>query len=829
MLAEPESAAGAAGDGALTDELVDAAAAALAGGSGPPVNGAGSSPALAVLPVGDAGGAVRGVLLALGTRAGPWSEGEIGPLQDVADLAAALGARRAERRLRLLFDEAFQLMGLLRPDGTVVEVNRPVLFFSGKTREEIVGRPVWDIPTWRSDEERETFLRALDRAAAGEFVRYDVHVDGAVGSLVVDLSLKPIPGEDLIVAEARLVSDAVYALHMQEALHAGHVGTWTIDMRTDAVERSGRTDAIFGFPDDGASRTVADYLARVPKADALAAREEALAAIRAGAPFTARLRVLRPDGTVRQVLVRGEGFRGADGQIERLTGALTDVTDREAAEEALRHAEALRRVALDAVGMGTWAWDLAGGDIHADARLRVLLGFDPEEPIEIERFYERVHPDDLEDVRAAVDRSVEQGVGFELEFRVLRPEGGYRWLAGSGRRLSGPDGRPGWLVGVTFDVSERRAAQEVLRQSEARFRRIAEALPQVVFIAGPDGSVEYLNEQGFTYTGRDPAEGPGVLWEALHPEDAPLLQGVWEEFRGRGQALGVECRLRAADGSYRWFLLRCVPVPDAAERVTAWFGAATDIHLQKTVEATLERRVAERTAELHRSNQELDQFAYVASHDLKAPLRGIANLATWIEEDVGAALPPESRRHLALLRGRVQRMERLLDDLLAYSRIGRVEAAPERLDPAEVVHDVVELLAPPEGFTVRVRGPMPVLVTPRAPFEGVLRNLIHNAIKHHHRERGTVVVSARETGDGFVQFTVADDGPGIAPAYHERIFRLFQTLRPRDEVEGSGMGLAYVKKAVETMGGTVRVESEPGRGAAFRFTWPVAPPDPRTP
>jgi PAS domain S-box-containing protein len=237
---------------------------------------------------------------------------------------------------------------------------------------------------------------------------------------------------------------------------------------------------------------------------------------------------------------------------------------------------------------------------------------------------------------------------------------------------------------------------------------------------------------------------------------------------------------------------------------------------------TLEERVRERTAELERSNRELDRFAYVASHDLKAPLRAIDNLSTWLDQDVHDLLPPTSQEHLNKLRGRVLRMERLLDDLLAYSRAGRVQHTPQRVETGALVRAIFDLQAPPPDFQLTVEEPMPVLFTQRVPLETVLRNLIGNAIKHHQRPDGHIRVGA-EQQDGLVKFHVCDDGPGIAPEYHERIFELFQTLQPRDQLEASGMGLAIVKKTVESAGGQIGIQSHEGEGTCFMFTWPVGP------
>jgi len=223
---------------------------------------------------------------------------------------------------------------------------------------------------------------------------------------------------------------------------------------------------------------------------------------------------------------------------------------------------------------------------------------------------------------------------------------------------------------------------------------------------------------------------------------------------------------------------------------------------------------------LERSNAELDQFAYVASHDLKAPLRGISNLAQWLEEDIGENLTDSGREQLDLLKSRVQRMEGLINGILDYSRAGRTRAQPEPIESGRLLVEVIELLAAGSG-AVQVGDGMPLLVTERVPLQQVFMNLIGNALKHARRSDPVVRVQARE--DGFwYEFSVADNGHGIAPEFHDKIWGIFQTLEPRDVIEGTGIGLSVVKKIVESKGGRVWVESALGAGATFRFTWPKA-------
>ena len=221
---------------------------------------------------------------------------------------------------------------------------------------------------------------------------------------------------------------------------------------------------------------------------------------------------------------------------------------------------------------------------------------------------------------------------------------------------------------------------------------------------------------------------------------------------------------------------------------------------------------------LQKRNQELDQFAYVASHDLKAPLRGVTTIVKWIEDELVAELSPQLRTYLNQMKGRLSRLEDLINGLLAYARVGRTTQTPETVAVAQLLRDVAELVVPPE-FTLRVSPDMPILVTDRLGLGQVFTNLLSNAVKYHQRGAGHLEVTCRDIGSSY-EFRVQDDGPGIAPEYHQKIFLLFQTLRDRHTAESTGIGLSIVQKIIDEHQGTIRVESTPGQGAGFIFTWP---------
>lgn len=247
--------------------------------------------------------------------------------------------------------------------------------------------------------------------------------------------------------------------------------------------------------------------------------------------------------------------------------------------------------------------------------------------------------------------------------------------------------------------------------------------------------------------------------------------------------------------------------------------------LHKSQQLTLELKIREKKLEeqsalLKKSNDELDNFAYIASHDLKSPLRAIDNLCQWVIEDCINIIPKESREHLRKMQQRVKRMDNLLSDLLNYSRVGRVATQIKPVNLNCFISDLVAMLDKPESFTIHFDRNLPILTTAEAPLKQVFLNLLTNAVNYRKKDNGNVWVRYKELHSGYIEFSVIDDGPGIDEKFHERIFKMFQSLNRRDAIESSGMGLAIIKKVVESQNGEIRVISQPGQGATFIFTWP---------
>jgi signal transduction histidine kinase len=366
-----------------------------------------------------------------------------------------------------------------------------------------------------------------------------------------------------------------------------------------------------------------------------------------------------------------------------------------------------------------------------------------------------------------------------------------------------------------LEVERRRLAEE----ERARLYSFLMQMPAAICIfRGPEHIYELANPAYLRLIGdRDILNQP--IQQALPevaPTVVPLLDRVYqtgEPFFGNEFPVAVQREGRVEEAFFNFVYKPISGDHGELDRIAV-------VAFEVTTEVAA-RREAERLSQaLAISNRDLDQFAYVASHDLKAPLRGIASLSQWIEEGLGDKMDAESRSHLDLLRRRVQRLEALIDGILEYARAGRVHNATESVDVGALLAETRDLLSARAEAHIVIGDGMPSLRTERAPLQQVFLNLVGNALKHAGRPDVTIEITCENDDGPLFHFRVADDGLGIPPQYHERIWGLFTTLESRDKVEGSGIGLSVVKKIVESRGGRVTVDSDSGRGSAFHVYWP---------
>jgi PAS domain S-box-containing protein len=409
---------------------------------------------------------------------------------------------------------------------------------------------------------------------------------------------------------------------------------------------------------------------------------------------------------------------------------------------------------------------------------------------------------------------------FEMEFPLRAADGTFRNFLTRGQPMKDPEGRLVQWFGTCTDVDQLKRIEQSLRVTKARLESTLEASSVGTWtwdLATDRLIADEFTARVFAVSADAAAKGLPVAdyLQVVHEEDRAHVAGALEHAIQLCGAYDIEYRVRPSDGSSRWLQARGRVESDGAAHAVYFHGAVIDITERKLAELSLR----DKNQQLERSNRDLEDFAYIASHDLKTPLSGIKNAASWLEEDL-PDLSDKSRKLLGLIRSRIGRMEKLLDDLLTFSRVGRAESADSETQLANIFDSIIEVLNPPPHIQVRLEGDF--IVTASAQLEQVLRNLINNAIKHHDKPNGEVVLSAVRAGD-FVEFIVRDDGPGILPQFHEKIFGLFQTLKRRDEVESTGMGLTIVKRLIERQNCRITVHSEGnGMGTEFRFQWPTS-------
>lgn len=377
------------------------------------------------------------------------------------------------------------------------------------------------------------------------------------------------------------------------------------------------------------------------------------------------------------------------------------------------------------------------------------------------------------------------------------------------------------VMATVHDITRRKRAEQALQESEARMRAIVDTAVDAIVTIDHQGHIERFNpaaERLFCYKEADvTGKNVSMLMPSPYRE---MHDGYLERYLTTGEkriiGIGREVVGMRRDGSVFPMELAVAEMRFGERRM--FTGVIRDITERKRAEA----ENAQLMQEIRSANEELTSFAYVVSHDLKAPLRAIGSLADWLSADYADKFDEEGKEHMRLLMSRVHRMGGLIDGILQYSRVGRVKEGMVDVDLNLVVREVIDLLAPPEHIRIDVLNTLPIVKTERTRIQQVFQNLISNAIKYMDKPQGEISVSCLDKEE-FWNFSISDNGPGIETRHFERIFQLFQTLAPRDRVESTGVGLALVKKIVEMYGGQVTLDSTLGSGSRFSFTLPKQP------
>ncbi len=445
-------------------------------------------------------------------------------------------------------------------------------------------------------------------------------------------------------------------------------------------------------------------------------------------------------------------------------------------------------------------------------------------------------PEEREQLHATLDGR--RGVDQERVFTLVEA-GRKRHFTASYCPLLDAEGSLMGGMAFIHDVTERQEREtaerrlEALQQSESRFRELAEAIPHIVWTAQANGtSLEYCNQRWCEYTGGAVQGHRQDSWAlSIHPEFLVEVQERWNRAIHKGELYELEYPLRGQDGNYRWHLDRAVPLRDGEGRIVKWFGTCTDIHEKKEAEemvlklnVELERRVHERTSALSEINEQMESFCYSVSHDLRAPVRAMRAFTQILMDDYTASLDLAARDYLQRIGAAADRMDRLIQDLLQYSRIGRMAITLEPVDLRDAVEGVLtdlRLEAKQKKATIEIVDPLPILHANSTLLDQVLLNLISNALKFVPDGTAPDLKIWTEVHDGIAKVWIRDNGIGIPPDYHKRIFEIFERLHGSELFPGTGIGLAIVQKSISRMQGRLGVVSGVDQGSCFWFELPV--------
>jgi PAS domain S-box-containing protein len=497
-----------------------------------------------------------------------------------------------------------------------------------------------------------------------------------------------------------------------------------------------------------------------------------------------------------------------------------DISERKRAEEALRKNEERLRVLFDSAQDNIFVHPigedgLPGKYIDVNRSMCETLGYTREELLQMGP-QDTTVMEDPSIIAEIIKRIIQDGHAL-FEASGMTKDGKKIPFEINAHLIEIGDERI--VMAVSRDISERKEAEE-------KFRTLAEQSPNMIFI-NKGGRVVYVNKHAEKLMGYTKEEYYAMDFHFITlivPEYKDLIISNFRKHIQGEDLNPYEYALITKAGKRIEAIVTTKLISYEGE--SAILGIITDITERKRVEeqirtlnAELEERVKNRTAELEAVNKELKSFAYVVSHDLKTPLRGISHLTHWLVEDYADAFDEQGKNMATLLIGRVKRMDNLIDGILQYSRVGRIVGEEEQIDLNTLLRDVIDSLSPPEHIQVSIEQDLPGIISDKIRIIQVFQNLIGNALEFLDKPKGKITIGCVDEGSHWI-FRVADNGPGIDKKYHEKIFQIFQTLSPRDAHESTGIGLALVKKIVELYGGKIWVESTPGQGSVFSFTLP---------
>ena len=519
-----------------------------------------------------------------------------------------------------------------------------------------------------------------------------------------------------------------------------------------------------------------------------------------------------------------------DGNVKGFFALVTDITDRKRIEEALYTSQERYELSTKAAKVGVWDWNKKTNEFYIDPIVKEILGYNAEEiPNDMEAWSSYIHPDDKKPVMAAAQACLDGNIPeYVYEHRMMHKDSTIRWVLTQGNVIRDVDGNAIRLIGTDTDITERKLAEEALRESEKKYKDLFEKSPEAILLINQDFKIIDCNDAAARIGGAPRKE---VIGKYFGEEIIPILGEDKEEYftlfvKGlQGEPVApFEVKITNQKGETYWLETHLSP-PEKYEDNFVVQIIAHDITETKKAENELKRYqehleelVAERTTQLLDTNAELEAFAYSVSHDLRAPLRGMQGFAQILLEDYGKKLDAEGKRYAHRIVDASQHMKTMIENLLSYSRLSRAELKLKPIDLNKILKIVLKDLEARINETkaeINVEHILPEVNGHSITLIKVLTNLLINAIIFVSPDVKPKVKIRSEEQNGRIRLLIEDNGIGIAPEYQDKIFRIFERLHGIETYPGTGIGLAIVRKGMERMNGRVGVESALGKCSKF--------------
>lgn len=757
----------------------------------------------------------------------------------------------------VVFDQTFHFISLINLEGKIIEINESALDISNTSSKNAINTSLWELPLWSGKQHLILELKdAIQKSSKGEYIRYEVDIENTNQSISLDFSLRPIfnkkneviyivvKGVD-ITEKNKLQKKIIQTNKLfEEVQKVAKIGVWRVtlnDMKahwSDEVYRIHEVE--LGTEIDvekGIEFYHPDYRQTIEQAinkaisDNKAWDEEAILITK----------------NKKEVWVRAIGYPiFKDDTLVELRGLFMNIDEKKKTESKLIQSKKRLSLALSVGEIGIWDWDIKNNNLFWDDSMYTLYDVKRSDfSGDYDAWSATLYPEDKELAEKAVADAMSKIKDFDTEFRIISSNNEIKYIQAKAETTFDKEGNPIRMIGVNLDITKTKLQEEKLKklndeledligEKTKELDKTSNELIQnlelisnasIISVLDKNGKISHVNKTFCEISGYSESELLGLDFKAIkskiHPEEFfnSLIQTIASGEKWKGEI----CNKRK-DGTLYWTSTFVYPFKDKDNNIEKYVGLHFDITSLKEKEEKLKQQTLElekANTNLDNLNKDLETFSYSVSHDLKAPLRALQGFSDNLYKKYQNDLDETGLRWLTFIKVNAERMNQLILEILNFSRINRKEIQKVEVDINAIVNNQIRKnsLEFKKELKLNIKE-LPKIKADQTMIEIVWQNLIHNAFKYSSKNDIISIEIESEINAGFTSYSISDNGSGFDMRYYDKLFGIFQRLHANDEYEGTGIGLANVKKIIEKHGGSISAESRPGKGAKFEFKLP---------